>query len=179
MGIIISCFTGCGREFLKNTHGDKVKVFDAVAEMPLTDIDGKVNGDLLESYFNKVMSVVDENDIVFVDASTVVRNKLNENNVDYDIFYPSAERRGEFIENQVRKRTKPTVIRDLDKNFEKWVDEIENDESPNCYKHKLSNQGEFIGNSPVIMQYIDSVKNEQHNETMAQPPRSEEDDEAN
>lgn len=162
MGIIISCFTGCGREFLKNTHGDKVKIFDAVAEMPLTDVDSKVNGDLLESYFNKVMSVVDENDIVFVDASTAVRDKLNENNVDYDVFYPSFERRGEFIENQVRKRTNPKIIRSLDKDFEKWVKEIDDDESPNCYKHKLNNQGEFIGNAPIIMQYINSLKpNEQ------------------
>jgi len=162
MGIIISCFTGCGREFIKNTHGDKVKIFDAVAEMPLTDVDGKVNGDLLESYFNKVMSVVDENDIVFVDASTAVRDKLNENNVDYDVFYPSFERRGEFIENQVRKRTNPKIIRSLDKDFEKWVKEIDDDESPNCYKHKLNNQGEFIGNAPIIMQYINSLnQNEQ------------------
>ncbi len=162
MGIIISCFTGCGREFLKNTHGDKVKIFDAVAEMPLTDVDGKINGDLLESYFNKVMSVVDENDIVFVDASTAVRDKLNENNVDYDVFYPSFERRGEFIENQVRKRTNPKIIRSLDKDFEKWVKEIDDDESPNCYKHKLNNQGEFIGNAPIIMQYINSLnQNEQ------------------
>ena len=162
MGIIISCFTGCGREFLKNTHGDKVKIFDAVAEMPLTDVDGKVNNDLLESYFNKVMSVVDENDIVFVDASTAVRDKLNENNVDYDVFYPSFERRGEFIENQVRKRTNPKIIRSIDKDFEKWVKEIDDDESPNCYKHKLNNQGEFIGNTPIIMQYINSLnQNEQ------------------
>lgn len=162
MGIIISCFTGCGREFLKNTYGDKVKIFDAVAEIPLTDVDGKVNGDLLESYFNKVMSVVDENDIVFVDASTAVRDKLNENNVDYDVFYPSFERRGEFIENQVRKRTNPKIIRSLDKDFEKWVKEIDDDESPNCYKHKLNNQGEFIGNTPIIMQYINSLnQNEQ------------------
>ena len=162
MGIIVSCFTGCGREFLKNTYGDKVKIFDAVAEMPLTDVDGKVNNDLLESYFNKVMSVVDENDIVFIDASTAVRDKLNENNVDYDIFYPSSERRGEFIENQVRKRSNPKIIRNLDKDFDKWVKEIDDDESPNCYKHKLNNQGEFIGNTPIIMQYINSLKqNEQ------------------
>lgn len=162
MGIIVSCFTGCGREYLKNTHGNKVKIFDAVAEMPLTDVDGKVNSDLLDSYFNKVMSVIDDNDIVFVDASTPVRDKFTENNVDYDIFYPSAERRGEFIENQVRKRTNPKDIRKLDKNFKEWVEEIDNDESPNCYKHKLSAQGEFIGNALVIMQYINSLnQNEQ------------------
>jgi hypothetical protein len=139
MGIIVSCFTGCGREFLKETYGDKIKIFDAVAEIPLTDVDGKINSELLESYYNKVMSVVDENDIVFIDSASNVRDIFNDNNVDYDIFYPSKERRGEFIENQVRKRTSPKEIQKLDKNFEKWVNDIDNDESPNCYKHKLPN----------------------------------------
>ena len=158
MGIIISCFTGCGREFLKNTHGDKAKIFDAVTEIPLTEN----NQESLETYYNGVMNVVDDYDIVFIGASEKIRDIFNEHNVDYDIFYPSAERRGEFIESQVKKRTKPPDIRKLDKDFEKWVGEIDDDESPNCYKHKLSNQGEFIGNAPIIMQYINSLKaNEQ------------------
>jgi hypothetical protein len=159
MGIIVSSFKGCGREFIKNTHGDKVKIFDAVAEIPVVDEDGKSGADLLEGYVNKVMGVVEENDIVFIDSSKAVREAFNERGIDYDVFYPSKERRGEFIENQVRKRTKPTEIRDFDKNFEKWVEEIDFDEHENCYKHKLTNQGEFIGNAPVIMQYIDSIKN--------------------
>ena len=160
MGIILSSFRGCGREFLKNTHGDKVKIYDAIADIPATDIEGKTNQDLLEEYYNKVMDNVDSYDIVFIDSSTGIRDTFNEHGVDYDVFYPSKERRGEFIENQVRKRAKPEVIRSLDKNFEKWVQEIDDDEAPNCYKHKLSNMGEFIGNSPIIMQYIDSVKNQ-------------------
>lgn len=145
MGIIISSFTGCGKSFLNNTYGDKVKIFDA----------SSVN---LDSIVNEVMDMIDDYDIVFIPASEDIRGLFNEQNIDYDVFYPSKERRGEFIENQVRKRAKPNVIRDLDKNFEKWVQEIDDDESPNCYKHKLSNMGEFIGNSPIIMQYIDSIK---------------------
>ena len=49
MGIIVSCFTGCGREFLKETYGDKIKIFDAVAEIPLTDVDGKINSELQQN----------------------------------------------------------------------------------------------------------------------------------
>lgn len=155
MGIIISSFIGCGKSFLNNTHGDKVKIFDA----------SSVN---LDSIVNEVMGVVDDYDIVFIPASEDIRSLFNEQNIDYDVFYPSKERRGEFIENQVRKRAKPNVIRDLDKNFEKWVQEIDDDESSNCYKHKLSNMGEFIGNSPIIMQYIDSIKNQPQGQTQVQ-----------
>ena len=147
MGIIISSFIGCGKTFLTNTYGDKVKIFDA----------SNIN---LESIVNEVMGIVDENDIVFVPSSEDIRNLFNEQHIDYDVFYPSEERRGEFIENQVRKRTNPKNIQALDKDFAKWVKEIDDDESENCYKHKLSHFGEFIGNSPIIMQYIDSLKND-------------------
>lgn len=163
MGIILSSFKGCGREFIKNTHGNKVKIFDAVEKMPLTDVDGAVNSDLLEEYFNKVMDAVDEHDIVFIDSAKQIREVFNEKGIDYDVFYPAKERRGEFIENQVRKRTNPKDIREMDKNFDKWVQNIDDDESPNCYKHKLSNAGEFIGNSPIIMQYIDNLENNKEN----------------
>lgn len=145
MGIIISSFIGCGKTFLTNTYGDKVKIFDA-------------NNISTESIVDEVMGVVDENDIVFIPSSENIRNLFNEQHIDYDIFYPSKERRGEFIENQVRKRSNPKNIQNLDKNFDKWVQEIDDDESSNCYKHKLSNMGEFIGNSPIIMQYINSLK---------------------
>lgn len=162
MGIIISSFIGCGREYFKNTYGKKAKIFDAVEKIPLTDVDGTINQDLLEECYNKVMSVVDNYDIVFIPSFSDMRGIFNEHNTDYDIFYPSSERRGEFIENQVIKRTNPKVIRELDKNFEEWVDDIDNDESQNCYKHKLSNKGEFIGNSPIIMQYINSLEHDKN-----------------
>lgn len=162
MGIIISSFIGCGREYFKNIYGKKVKIFDTVEEIPLTSVDGTTNQDLLEECYNKVMSVVDNYDIVFIPSSSDMRGIFNEHNTDYDIFYPSSERRGEFIENQVIKRTNPKVIRELDKNFEEWVDDIDNDESQNCYKHKLNNKWEFIGNSPIIMQYINSLEHDKN-----------------
>lgn len=165
MGIIISSFIGCGREFLKNIHGDKVKIYDAVSDMETTDISGKDSKDVLEEYYNKIMNNVDKYDIVFIGFNNQVRDIFNEHNIDYDIFYPSKERRGEFIENQVRKRTSPEIIQRLDKNFEKWIQEIDDDESPNCYKHKLSNVGEFIGNNIALMQYIANLKGENNSIT--------------
>lgn len=150
MGIIISSFIGCGKTFLTNTNGDKVKIFDAQ----------NLNED---SIVDEVMGVVDKYDIVFIPSSEKIRELFNERNIDYDVFYPSKSRRSEFIENQVRKRVNPNDIRELDKNFEKWVQEIDDDESDNCYKHRLSNFGEFIGNSPIIMQYVDSLKNNKQN----------------
>jgi hypothetical protein len=150
MGIIISSFTGCGRSYFKNVYGKQTKIYDAVDELSEKHD--------LETYFNTVMSEVDKNDIVFIDFSSNVRSVFEENNIDFDVFYPSSERRGEFIENQVRKRSNPKDIQNLDRYFDKMIEDIENDESPNCYKHKLENKGEFLGNAPSIMQYINNTK---------------------
>lgn len=150
MGIIISSFTGCGRSYFKNVYDKQAKIYDAVEEL------SEKND--LETYFNTVMSEVDKNDVVFIDFSNNVRSVFEENNIDFDIFYPSSERRGEFIENQVRKRSNPKDIQNLDRYFDKMIEDIENDESPNCYKHKLENKGEFLGNTPLIMQYINNIK---------------------
>lgn len=157
MGIIVSSFPGCGREYLKNTHGNKVKIIDFIPEQN-KEIDAT-------EFVNNVMNKVGEYDIVFIGINKEIREELESRNIDYDIFYPAKERRGEFIENFVRKREKPAVIQNLDRNFDKWVDEIDSDESTNCYKHFLKNNGEFMGTNSSIMQYITSLQeNLQKNE---------------
>lgn len=148
MGIIVSSFKGCGRSFFKHMTNGKAKVFDAVV--------GLENG-LSEDYIERILSVVDNNDVVFVNFDKIVRDQLEEQHVDYDLFYPSKNRRLEFLENQVRKKADRKEIQELDLNFDKWVDEVEEDKSPHCFKHKLSNLGEFLGNNPMLMDYINVI----------------------
>ena len=152
MGIIISSFKGCGRSTFIEENSGKVKIYDASQANPQDDEE-------LEGLVNKVMDAVNDNDIVFIDSSELTREAFNERGIDYDIFYPSKERRGEFIENLVRKRAGSKEIMEMDRHFDKLIKEIDDDESENCYKHKLSNTSEFIGNSPIIEQYVDSLKN--------------------
>lgn len=146
-GIIVSSFKGCGKTFLKNTYGEKVIIKEAIP-----------NGEADESYVDDVLNLTNESDIVFVPSTKDVRNVLNEKNVDYDLFYPSKDRRLEFVENQARKRASMNDIRDLDNKFNVLIDEIESDDNEHCYKHKLSNRNEFIGNDASIMQYITNIQ---------------------
>lgn len=148
MGIILSCFKGIGKTYLMNTHGKNTKILD------LSDYDG-------DDLIGAIKDGVNENDIVFVSCDTDTMDLLNENNIDYDLFYPSKERRKEFIENEVRKRTRSSEIRTLDRDFGMMIDEIEDNESENCFKHCLLNFGEFIGNSPIILSYISDLKKEE------------------
>ena len=152
MGIIISSFKGCGRSAFIEANSGKVKIYDVSQANPQDDEE-------LEGLVNEVMDAVNDNDIVFIDSSEPTREAFNERGIDYDIFYPSKERRSEFIENLVRKRASSKEIMEMDRHFDKLIKEIDDDESENCYKHKLSNMGEFIGNSPIIEQYVDSLKN--------------------
>lgn len=157
MAIIVSSFVGCGKEYFSNVYKDKVKIFDASS----IDTNSFYNENLrsidYNQYVDKIMENVDDNDIVFIPTDTMLLETLCERNIDFDIFYPSKERRGEFTINQVRKRTNPSIIREIDNNFDKWIDEIDSIESEHCYKHKLNNNSEFIGNDSTIMSYVNSL----------------------
>lgn len=151
MGIIISSFTGCGKTYLTNATVGRIKILDAT----------NINGD---GMVDEIMGQVDKYDIVFIGCDKDTREAFDDRKIDYDLFYPSVERRNEFIENQVKKRTKPDKIRELDNDFIKMVQELDDIDVDNCYKHKLNNGGEFIGNNEAIARYINSIignRNEQ------------------
>lgn len=144
MGIILSSFVGCGKTFFTNQYGDRIKIED-------------VSDKKLEEIVDYVTEIIDDRDIVFIPSSLSVRELFEKREIDYDVFYPSKERRLEFIENLVRKRVKSDEIREFDVNFERFINEIDGDRSKNCYKHKLSNANEFIGNSIVILEYLNKI----------------------
>ena len=180
MGIIISSFPGCGKTYLMNTHGDKAKMLDA---LDLMDKGQEVEFDY-NKWVDNIMDVVDDYDIVFIPVGEKLLDALNRRNIDYDVFYPSKERRGELIENMVRKKSPRYEIMMLDRDFDKMVDRIENIEAENCYRHKMNGQGHFIGNDNAIMQYINNVKqhhssNDIQSKGVEESSRGEEDNEKN
>lgn len=169
MGIIISSFPGCGKTYLMHTHGDKAKMFNANVLLEKDQNDEYSYDDFVDN----VMDVVDDYDIVFISTNENVLQIFNERKIDYDIFYPAKDRRKEFLENMVRKRALRNDIMTLDRDFDKWVDRIDDIESENCYKHKLEHLGEFIGNDPAIMQYINSVEENNKKNKQAQKAEDE------
>ena len=144
MGIVIVSTLGCGKTYLKNIVKDKVKTQDFEFS------EGTSIDDAIE--------LIDENDITFVPYSKDNVNMLEESSIDYDLFYPSKERRIEFITNAVGKRMKGEDISVLDKSFDSTIDEIESLELEHGYLHKLNNQGEFLGNYPQLIGYLSNLK---------------------
>lgn len=163
-----------------NTHGDKAKMMDAVVTLGYTGVPTDDEHDYdYDLFVDAVMKEVGKYDIVFIPVGDEYLNAFNKRNIDYDLFYPSKERRGEFIENMVRKRMKSQGIMMLDRDFEKMVEKIDAIEAENCYKHKMAEPGHYIGNDNAIMQYINNIKqNPARNEQrMEESSRGEETDE--
>ena len=184
MGIIISSFPGCGKRYLMNTYGDKARIVDSAQDFidvgePTTD-EYSYDYDL---FVDVVMKEIGKYDIIFIPSGKEFLDAFNKRNIDYDIFYPSKERRGEFIENMVRKHVSSKGIMELDRGFDKMVDRIDAIDASNCYKHKMTEPGHFIGNDNAIMGYLNSLKNtninnaQEFKERVEEPSRSGEDNE--
>lgn len=150
MGIILSVFTGIGKEEIMYQYGDKIKILDL-------DVKSMVEEVPPDSFVDTISSQVNDYDIVFIPTNKSIREELEKNNIDYDVYYPSKERRQELILKFVGGRMPFPEIAKFDNECDKLINEIDADESPNCYKHKLSSSGQFAWNDRVINNYINTV----------------------
>lgn len=151
MGIIVSIFDGCGKEGLIEKYHGKAKILDLKSNLPPNE------------YVDEVMNNLPKNDVVFVPTDEKILDEFETRNIDFDVFYPSEDRRQELVIKLVENKAPFKVISTFDNNFNKWVKTIEDDDSDNCHKHKL-NKGEFIYNHDVINEYLEAqVKNNDSN----------------
>jgi hypothetical protein len=167
MGIIVSTLVGCGKEELMEEFKGKAKFHDMTDETTIKELPPK-------SFVDNVMYYVDECDIVFIPTEQYILDELERRNIDFDIFYPSKHRRQEIIIKLVGTRMSfPTIAR-VDNNFNDWIDAIDENDSPNCFKHKMEKEGEFINNSEIIIEFLKTAINER-SKKMEDPSRSEDD----
>ena len=173
MGIIVSSFTGIGKEEILSTYGNDIKILDL-------DVKSMVDEVPPNSFVDTISSQINDYDIVFIPTAKFIREELERRNIDYDLYYPSKERRQELILKFVGSRMSFTDIATFDTNCNKYIDDIDGDESPNCYKHKLSQEGQFLWNDQVIIRYIQSViEDAKHNKRVEESSGSEDNNEEN
>jgi hypothetical protein len=167
MGIIVSTLVGCGKEELMEEFKGKVKFHDMTDETTIKELPPK-------NFVDDVMHYVDECDIVFVPTEQYILDEFERRNIDYDIFYPSKNRRQEIIIKLVGSRMPFPTIAKVDNNFNDWIDAIDENDSPNCFKHKMEKEGEFINNSEIIIEFLKTAINER-SKKMENSSRSEDD----
>lgn len=149
--IIVSAFPGMGKTYAFNLLKNKIKVLDS-------DSSKFDKANFPQNYIEHIKSSIKDNDLIFVSSHEEVRNALENEGIDFDLFYPSKDRRNEFLENYVARRSNRNFIMKVDNNWNNWIDGIENDTNTHCHLHCLSRNGQFIGNNPMIMTYVSQVE---------------------
>lgn len=148
--ILVSAFPGMGKTYAFNILGKQLKILDS-------DSSKFDKSDFPKNYIEHIKENIANNDIIFISSHKEVRDALEMENIDFDLFYPSKDRRNEFLENYVARHSSRDLIMKIDNHWNEWIDEIEHDSNKNCHIHCLSHAGEFIGNNPMIMAYVNQV----------------------
>lgn len=145
MGIIISSFRGCGKQYLIDEVGSNLKI---------ADIGPFFNSMDASEYVDKVVTAVNMYDIVFMSYTFDVRSELNSRKIHFDFFFPSIDRRPEFIEDLVRDGVPMPVIGDIDRSFESIIESFKESELEYEHKHEMSGKGHYLLNDELIQRYI-------------------------
>lgn len=119
--------------------------------------------DFPRNYIEHIKENIDNVDIMFISSHEDVRNALENEDIDFDLFYPSIDRKLEFLENYVKRRSNREFIMKVDANWKEWIDGIENNTLKHCHIHKL-NKGEFLLNNDLLNRYIQTLTNNANKE---------------
>ena len=119
--------------------------------------------DFPRNYIEHIKENIDNVDIMFISSHEDVRNALENEDIDFDLFYPSIDRKIEFLENYVKRRSNREFIMKVDANWKEWIDGIENNTLKHCHIHKL-NRGEFLMNNDLLNRYIQTLTNNANKE---------------
>ena len=151
MGIIVSAFPGCGKTTMFNELNGKIKIMDS-------DSSKFDKTDFPRNYIEHIKENIDNVDIMFISSHDTVRSALEMEGIDFDLFYPSIDRKLEFLENYVKRKSDREFIMKIDANWKEWIKEIENNSQKHCHIHKL-NRGEFLLNNDMLNRYIQMLTN--------------------
>lgn len=140
---VISAFPGCG----KSTAYMKLK-----SELDVLDSDSSTfdKKDFPNNYIKHIEDNMGKVDIIFISSHETVRKALIEKGIPFYVYYPSKERKKEFLELYERRGNDDNFIKILNNNFDNFIDSIENDKSENSIKIKLNNEGDFILNDELF-----------------------------
>lgn len=131
---IISGFPGVGKSTLFNSETG-LRITDSDSSQFSWIEKGVRHPDFPNNYIEHIKECMGKYDIVLVSSHKNVRDALKENNIAYEIFYPSEEDKEIYIERYRNRGNDENFIKLVNENWEAWVAEIDVEEFP--IKHKL------------------------------------------
>ena len=147
--ILVSAFPGLGKTYLYQQYKDRLKILDLNT--------GRFEGDDFPgNYIAEVEKRLNDYDLILLSSDRNVRYALNDAGLDFDLFYPSKDRKNELIEIYVTNRKSRDFIMNLDHNFYDLIDEIEDEDLEHCFKHKLDKPHRFIAQFDLLNNFLKS-----------------------
>ena len=157
--ILVSAFPGLGKTYLYQQYKDKLKILDLNT--------GRFEGDDFPgNYIAEVEKRLNDYDLILLSSDRNVRYALNDAGLDFDLFYPSKERKNELVEIYVTNRKSRDFIMNLDHNFNDLIDEIEDEDLEHCFKHKLDKPHRFIAQYGLLNNFLNSAAEMNGNKTI-------------
>jgi gluconate kinase len=126
---VISGFPGVGKSHLFNIEQDLI-ILDSDSSNFSWLSNGERNPDFPNNYITHIKENLSKATVILVSSHKIVRDTLREHNIEYTIVYPNKELKNEYIERYKNRGNSEGFIQMITDNWEKFIDEIENDDYP-------------------------------------------------
>ena len=85
--------------------------------------------DFPDNYIKHIKDHIGTVDVIFVSTHAVVREALVKNKIEFTLVYPDRSLKQEFSDRFIWRRNTKTFIELLNDNWDRWIDEMEAQES--------------------------------------------------
>lgn len=131
--LVISGFPGVGKSYLFNNKSN-LQVLDSDSSNFSWIEKGVRHPDFPNNYIKHIKENIGVVDIILVSSHKVVRDALKENNIKYDIYYPSIESKEIYVERYRNRGNEEGFIKLVNENWDSWIHEIEEETFPTKIK---------------------------------------------
>jgi len=125
--LVLSAFPGCGKSHYFRENTDKI-----VLDSDSSKFD---KSDFPRNYIQHIKENIGKVDIIMVSSHKEVREALVDNGIQFTLVYPDISIKDEYIQRYIDRNSPESFINLLTKNWELWIEELEN--QTNCHRIKL------------------------------------------
>ena len=144
---IISGFPGVGKSHLGKRSDNEIVVLD----LESSDFKGE---NRWEDYKSEIKNQIGKVDVLFVSSHKETRKILSELGLNFCLVYPDRSLKDEYLRRYRDRGSSEEFIEMMDKNFDLFIDSIENEEV-RCAKIKLTGENDSFLN---FMNFLDVLK---------------------
>ena len=149
---IICAFPGCGKTTAYESIKHRIKCIDSDSS--------KFHGEGMtfpDDYIAHIKENIGKVEIIFASSHKEVRDALAKEKIPFILYFPTKNRRIEFVTNIVARGSKRDLVQKIDKNFDEWVDSIENDDNQYMQGVRLPEAGQFLGNEQGFVDLLNYI----------------------